>query len=63
MRCMSRRIAVSLNQYKTRRVIILLTDIEARATRFLYARTGIGQSRRLERLNTLGLYLDMNMKD
>ena len=56
-------IPINLHQNETRRVVLLLHDIEARDARLLQARAPIGERRLLESFHTLRFDADMNMNN
>src|SRR5579883_2679214 len=55
------RVAVRFHQQETRRVILLLQNIEARDARFADACLRVGQRRFLECLDELSLHMDLHL--
>jgi hypothetical protein len=54
---------IDLDQHKTRRVILLLYNVEARNSGFLAAVTGIFKRGGFEGFDLVGFHLDHNLND
>lgn len=56
-------ISINLDQHETRRVVLLLDDIEARDAWFFQARTRVGERGLIEGVNALRFDMNMNMNN
>ena len=53
--------AIGFNEHKTRRIILMLKNIEAGDSGFLHARASIGERNLLEGINVLGLQVNVDV--